>query len=82
LLLWRLAPDCDAYFGTDFAAVVVERLQRQLAERSDLAHVQVRQGLADDPSVLPVEPFDTIDQRPGNVNGGQSPLLDPTSDLA
>ena len=48
LLLTRLAADCTTYIGLDFSNHVLDQLKRYLSTRTDLRHVQVRHGLADD----------------------------------
>src|SRR5262249_45621697 len=40
LLLWRLAPECDEYWGTDFSAQVLARLGAAVAQ-ADLPHVRL-----------------------------------------
>ncbi|HET6707850.1 non-ribosomal peptide synthetase, partial [Amycolatopsis sp.] len=61
LLLAPLAAECDEYWATDFSAVVVERLARQVGARPDLAgRVRLRTQAADDVAGLPDRWFDTI----------------------
>ncbi|MFE2042289.1 amino acid adenylation domain-containing protein [Streptomyces sp. NPDC059477] len=61
LLLSRLAPDCDAYWGTDFSAPVVAELRRQLEGHPELAaKVQLRVQAADETDGLPEGHFDTV----------------------
>ncbi|MBB1242184.1 amino acid adenylation domain-containing protein [Streptomyces durbertensis] len=61
LLMSRLAPRCDAYWGTDLSGRVIEalaglvRLDPSLADR-----VELRARAADDISGLPVNFFDTV----------------------
>ncbi|MEM7393635.1 MAG: amino acid adenylation domain-containing protein, partial [Verrucomicrobiota bacterium] len=60
LLLSRLLPDCEAYFGTDFS----ENALTYIAEHSqgwgeDLTRLELSLREADDFSHLPEEPFDT-----------------------
>jgi amino acid adenylation domain-containing protein/non-ribosomal peptide synthase protein (TIGR01720 family) len=59
LLLFRLAPQCAAYTGTDFSAAALEYVSRQLAE-SPLPQVTLLQQTADDFSNLPPESFDVV----------------------
>ncbi|MEU5980021.1 amino acid adenylation domain-containing protein [Streptomyces sp. NPDC047315] len=60
LLLSRLAPDCVAYWGTDFSPVVVERLAGQV-ERAGLSdRVELRTRPAHDLDGLPTGFFDTV----------------------
>jgi amino acid adenylation domain-containing protein len=61
LLLFRLAPHCAAYQGTDFAAAAVGYLRPLLEERQPaLAHVSLRQCRADDFSEIAPGRFDTV----------------------
>ncbi|MFI2238203.1 non-ribosomal peptide synthase/polyketide synthase [Streptomyces chrestomyceticus] len=61
LLLSRLAPDCETYWGTDIAADAVDRLRTQVPERPDLAgRVELRVQPADDLTGLPEGFFDTV----------------------
>ncbi|MDT0269136.1 amino acid adenylation domain-containing protein [Streptomyces sp. DSM 44915] len=61
LLLARIAPDCEEYWGTDFSAPAIDRLRAQLAARPDLdrrVHLLVRP--ADHVEGLPTGHFDTV----------------------
>jgi amino acid adenylation domain-containing protein/non-ribosomal peptide synthase protein (TIGR01720 family) len=61
LILWRLAPDCEAYWGLDLSAEAIARLNERLAARPELAdRVTLRAQPAHDPSALPVGFFDTV----------------------
>ncbi|MFI6760880.1 amino acid adenylation domain-containing protein [Micromonospora sp. NPDC050417] len=61
LLLSRLAPDCEAYWGTDFAGPVIEKLSRDIATMPELAgRVELRHQPADVLDGLPRDYFDTI----------------------
>ncbi|MEH1125248.1 amino acid adenylation domain-containing protein [Micromonospora sp. CPCC 206061] len=61
LLLGRLAPDCEAYWGTDFAPSVIEALRAAVAADPRLAgRVELRCQPADDLSGLPGGFFDTV----------------------
>ncbi|WP_343243644.1 non-ribosomal peptide synthase/polyketide synthase [Streptomyces sp. SID13726] len=62
LLLSRLAPAAEAYWGTDFAAPVIRKIGVELLSRDpELAsRVELRCRPADDLSGLPVGYFDTI----------------------
>ncbi|WP_240686850.1 non-ribosomal peptide synthetase [Amycolatopsis suaedae] len=61
LLLGRLAPEVEAYWATDFAAPVIEKLRTELAADPELAsRVELRCQRADDLSGLPEGRFDTI----------------------
>jgi amino acid adenylation domain-containing protein len=46
LLLTRIAPHCESYLGIDFSAEVIGQLGAYMAQRPDLAQVELRQGLA------------------------------------
>ena len=61
LLLAELAAECEAYWGTDFSAPVLEALQQNVAAVGGLAErVVLRHQAADDFSGLPRKWFDTI----------------------
>ncbi|WP_410643743.1 amino acid adenylation domain-containing protein [Amycolatopsis sp. lyj-346] len=61
LLLAPLAAECDEYWATDFSAVVIDRLARQVGERPDLdGRVRLRVQAAADVDGLPDRWFDTI----------------------
>ncbi|WP_285761430.1 non-ribosomal peptide synthetase [Nocardiopsis ansamitocini] len=61
LLLSRLAPGCDAYWGTDFSRPAIDALRLHVAADPGLAdRVQLRVRTADDVSELPKGYFDTV----------------------
>ncbi|MGW7535480.1 amino acid adenylation domain-containing protein [Amycolatopsis sp. NPDC054798] len=61
LLLSRLAPDCEEYWGLDLSGTVVEALGRRVAADPVLRErVRLRRGSADDPGDLPRGRFDTV----------------------
>ncbi|MEV4461241.1 thioesterase domain-containing protein, partial [Microbispora sp. NPDC049633] len=61
LLLGHLAGRCETYWGTDFSAPVIARLEEQVARREDLRErVRLRCQGADDLDGLPAGFFDTI----------------------
>ncbi|WP_410642633.1 amino acid adenylation domain-containing protein [Amycolatopsis sp. lyj-346] len=61
LLLTELAPQCDAYWGTDFSAEAIASLGARVAADPALAgRVELRTGEAADLGGLPREFFDTI----------------------
>ncbi|MBP2037870.1 non-ribosomal peptide synthetase [Streptomyces avidinii] len=61
LLLAHAAPRCEAYWGTDISAPVIDRLGRQIGGHPDLAdRVRLSCRAADDLSGLPSGYFDTI----------------------
>jgi amino acid adenylation domain-containing protein/non-ribosomal peptide synthase protein (TIGR01720 family) len=59
LLLFRLAPHCSAYTGTDFSRVALEYVSKQLAD-APLAQMRLLQQNADDFASLEPESFDVI----------------------
>ncbi|ASU58915.1 non-ribosomal peptide synthetase [Nocardiopsis dassonvillei] len=61
LLLAGLAPGCEAYWGTDFSAPVIDALRRRVDADPLLAdRVELRVGRADDLGGLPSGCFDTV----------------------
>ncbi|MBC3840995.1 class I SAM-dependent methyltransferase [Streptacidiphilus sp. 4-A2] len=61
LLLSRIAPACEEYWGTDLSPAVVARLQGQLAEHPGLAgRVRLSVQPADDFGGLPEGRFDLV----------------------
>jgi len=61
LLLSRLASRCTRYWGTDFSAVVLRRIQQQLAiPEQELPQVALLRRWADDFTGLEAEAFDTV----------------------
>ncbi len=60
LLLYRLAPTCEQYVGTDFSAVALDGVRQGLVSRSELQHVQLEQRLADNLQGFAPGSFDTI----------------------
>jgi amino acid adenylation domain-containing protein len=59
LLLFRVAPTCQAYLGTDFSEVALNYVRSHLAS-SGCGHVRLLQARADDFLPLGSERFDTI----------------------
>ncbi|QBD82930.1 amino acid adenylation domain-containing protein [Ktedonosporobacter rubrisoli] len=59
LLLYRIAPHCEFYCGTDFSPQVLGKLRQQV-EKSGLSHVQLLEGSADDLAQFAPGSFDTI----------------------
>jgi len=57
LLLFRVAPDCEAYHATDFSAAVIDQLESKVAE---LSQVTLSQREANDFSGLESESFDLV----------------------
>jgi pristinamycin I synthase-3/4 len=60
LLLTRLAPHCDSYLGIDFSASAVGRLRALTADRAELRHVEVREGLANELDFVAAESVDLV----------------------
>jgi pristinamycin I synthase 3 and 4 len=60
LLLTRVAPECQGYLGLDFSPAVLQQLGGYLRQRPDLAHVELRQGLAHDLAFLENGSVDTV----------------------
>ena len=65
LLLFRLAPTCNSYYGTDFSASVLEGIRQQLGhiikeEQGGQAAVTLLLRRADDLSGLPQGQIDTV----------------------
>ena len=60
LLLARLAPSCERYLGTDFAAASEAHCRRLRQIRPDLAHVKLLRRGADDFAGLERGAFDTV----------------------
>ncbi|MEC4019297.1 non-ribosomal peptide synthetase [Streptomyces sp. H27-D2] len=61
LLMSRLAPECDAYWGTDFSGQVIEALHGLVAQDDSLAdRVELRVQAADVVDGLPTGFFDTV----------------------
>ncbi len=59
LLLFRLAPDCEAYTGVDYAAPALANIRRGLEEKS-LTNVSLVESPAHDLSVIPDGGFDVV----------------------
>ncbi len=59
LLLWRLAPRCEAYVGTDLSAATLAVLERRL-RGAGIDKVRLLRREAVDFSGLPDEPFDVV----------------------
>ena len=60
LLLARLAPDCVEYWGTDFSAATIQRLQAAVASQSWGDRVRLRVQPADLAEGLPQGHFDVV----------------------
>jgi len=61
LLLFRLAPQCVRYVGTDISRKVIQGLQKQVATRMPASvQIDLQHRSAEDFSGLPTEAFDTV----------------------
>ncbi len=60
LLLFRLAPECERYVGTDFSAVAQRQLREVVTTREEYQHVELWQRMADDFSDVEPGDFDTV----------------------
>jgi amino acid adenylation domain-containing protein len=61
LLFAPLAPQCEAYWGTDFSRSVIDRLRRQVTSHPELSgRIELRCRPADDFTDLPARFFDTV----------------------
>src|SRR5439155_21341586 len=60
LLLSRLAPECESYWGTDFSATAIDALRGQVGGQPFAGRVVLRAQAADDVDGLPEGFFDTI----------------------
>ena len=59
LLLWRLAPKCAVYVGTDFSPTVLEVLEQRLVG-ANLGNVHLHQARADEFRDLESQRFDAV----------------------
>ncbi len=59
LLLWRVAPSCDEYVGTDLSAATLSTLEKRLVE-AGVGNVRLFHREAADFAGLPDEPFDVV----------------------
>jgi amino acid adenylation domain-containing protein len=59
LLLFRIAPHCSYYLGTDFSALALDYLKKHLAQTS-LTHVELLQRMADDFDGVQPGSFDVV----------------------
>jgi amino acid adenylation domain-containing protein len=59
LLLFQIAPHCQKYVGTDFSAVSLELIQRQLST-FNLSHVELLQRMATDVEGIDLASFDVV----------------------
>ncbi|MDQ4069783.1 MAG: condensation domain-containing protein, partial [Actinomycetota bacterium] len=59
LLLWRVAPHCETYVGTDLSGATLSVLERRLAA-AGMVNVRLFHREASDFSGLPQDPFDLV----------------------
>ncbi len=60
LLLFRIAPDCDYYLGTDFSQTALDYVNQHLADQNLTDIVNLERRMADDYSGLETDSFDAI----------------------
>jgi len=60
LLLFRIAPHCEVYLGTDFSKTAIEQVQAQIAASPNLSHVKLAHREANDLSGFEPGSFDTV----------------------
>ena len=60
LLLFRIAPQCEYYFGTEPSERALAFLEMQLKSKPQLSHVTLSQRMADDFEGLEPKSFDTV----------------------
>jgi amino acid adenylation domain-containing protein len=60
LLLFRIAPHCEQYWGTDYSQEVLQHLQQMKQSRPELGHVTLLQQMADDFEGIEAKAFDTV----------------------
>ena len=59
-LLLALAPDCEAYTGTDFAEAAIAEVRRATGARAELSRVVARRQAADDATGIAPASVDTV----------------------
>src|SRR4029450_8127395 len=60
LLLFRIAPHCSAYHGTDISSTALTLVRRQLVRRPDLGGVKLSARAAHELADLPPSTVDTV----------------------
>ena len=60
LLLYRLAPECNEYVGTDFSAAALGTVRQHLDNRDGFSHVRLERRLAEDLHGWSSNSFDTV----------------------
>ena len=60
LLLSRLAPDCEAYWGIDYSRAAIDYVEQLCSQVAGLEHVRLLQQTADNFTGIPRGEFDTV----------------------
>ena len=60
LLLFRLAPRCDRYVGTDLSATAIDQVRRTATALPGLGHVELHEGTATDLGAIAEGQFDLV----------------------
>jgi amino acid adenylation domain-containing protein len=60
LILFRVAPHCQTYWGADYSLATIRNLERLCGEREGLDNVQLRHQPADNFEQIPLGAFDTV----------------------
>jgi amino acid adenylation domain-containing protein len=60
LLLFRLAPECEHYLGTDLSGVAIRRLEALRSDRAGLGHVELRAQRADEFTGIAPASYDVV----------------------
>ncbi|MCU0567716.1 MAG: amino acid adenylation domain-containing protein [Oculatellaceae cyanobacterium Prado106] len=60
MLLFRIAPHCESYFGMDISAEAIGNIQQQLQQKPHLSHVAVAQKTAHELGEFTLHQFDTV----------------------
>ena len=60
LLLFRIAPHCERYVGTDLSAVAIDHVRRTAAALPEMSHVELFVGTATNLSAIPAGEFDLV----------------------
>ena len=60
LLLFRIAPHCERYVGTDLSAVAIDHVRCTAAALPKLSHVELFVGTATDLGAIPAGAFDLV----------------------
>nr|WP_309731460.1 amino acid adenylation domain-containing protein [Chamaesiphon sp. OTE_75_metabat_556] len=60
LILFRVAPHCQTYWGADYSLATIRNLERLCGEREGLDNVQLQHQPADNFAQIPPGAFDTV----------------------